>query len=240
MQPVMILARLAWLRLWRGRTKWVTALLAILPPCFAALLMTEKDDAVEVWQITLFFALRAAVLLAVAVHLASSVGDELDSKTYTYLWSRPMRRSAVLLGKLLAIAPTVFAAFALSLTATWLVVFQDQAGANLEWLLRGLAAELAVVIAGASIALATSALVPKRPLAFVLGYMMFLERLEFVPFLQQISIAYHASAISAAHPPSFVVGTATSGVIGILVLSTFWLGLAIWRVENAEYALPDG
>jgi ABC-type transport system involved in multi-copper enzyme maturation permease subunit len=241
MSEVIILARLAWLRLWRGRTKWLSGLLALLPPIFAALLLGGHDGREEIWEIVIYFTLSLAVLIAVAVQLAPSVGDELESRTYTYLWSRPVRRSALLLGKLLATTPPIAAAFVVSESVAWAVVWQADAGAHVEQLLRALLATLGVVGAGAALALATSALLPRRPLAFVLGYIMLGEQLlGFVPLLRYTSISFHASAISAAHPSNLVVGTLADGLLGLAVLTVVWLGLAIWRVERAEYALPDG
>jgi hypothetical protein len=242
MSPVTIIARLAWLRLWRGRTKWVTLLLALLPPIFAALLLAGAEEQVPmVWAIATFFTLRLPVLLAVAVHLAPSVGDELESRTYTYLWSRPMPRRALLYGKLLATLPPIAAAFLVSMVAVWVVVFQDDLGAHVTELLRGLLAMAAVIGAGGALTIAASALFPKRPLAFVLGYIMLGEQLlHFVPLLQQVSIAFHASEISGAPMPYMRVGSMLDGLIGLAVLSAIWLGVAIWRVERAEYALPDG
>ena len=242
MQPVAVLTRLAWMRLLRGRTKWLSGLLALMPPAFAALLVGGGDETpAEAWEIVGFFAMQLPALLAIAVHLAPAVGDELESRTYTYLWSRPMRRRAVLYGKLLATAPPIAALFLLSVVGTWAVIWQGDAGAHLEELARALLATLGVVSAGAMLALATSSLLPRRPLAFVLGYVLLGEQLMgFVPLLQKVSISFHAASISGTHPPELVVGTLADGVLGLVVLSVVWLGVAVWRVESAEYALPDG
>src|SRR6185503_12480129 len=53
--------------------------------------------------------LLAFQLLVLAVlppmFIASSIGEEIEDRTITYLWSRPIPRWAVLIGKFLALAP---------------------------------------------------------------------------------------------------------------------------------------
>jgi hypothetical protein len=121
------------------------------------------------------------------------------------------------------------------------VVWGADPAAHLPELARALGATVAVVISGAALALVAGAWVPKWPLAILLLYLLLGERLlEFVPLLQKISIAYHASAISGTHPgKGVVVGSLSEGVIGLLVLSFVWIVLTVWRVETTEYALPD-
>ncbi len=242
MSSVMIVARLAWMRLRRGKAKWVTAVLATVPPLFSLVLLSAgEDDREEVWSMTAYLTMQLLVLLAVATHLSPAVGEELESRTYTYLWSRPMRRSALLFGKLIAVTPAIVAAFALTTTVTWALVFQEQTGARVEELVRALGAVLGVALSGAALSLATSAVFPRHPLAFVLAYVLLGEQLiSFVPMLQKISISFHAAGVSGAHPPHLPVGSVMDGVIGLVSLSVAWLALAVWRVERAEYALPDG
>jgi ABC-2 type transport system permease protein len=243
MNAIGIIARLTWMRLRRGRAKWVSALLAVLPPLFAALMQLgpSNEDSDEKWQMAAYFAVQLPVLLATVLHLASAVGDELESKTYTYLWSRPMPRRALLLGKLVGTLPALVVTFLASMTITWAVVWQADAGAHVTELLRALLAVVLAIGASASLALVAGSFFPRHPLALMLVYVIIGEQfIGMVPAVQQVSIAYHAAQVSGAHPPSMLVGDPSDGVIGLVVLTLVWLGLALWKIERAEYALPDG
>jgi ABC-2 type transport system permease protein len=236
-----VIARITWLRLLRGRSKWVSLLLAFLPVVFAALLTLFGADTDRSWDMVATYVLRLGAMLAVAVHLAPSVGEELESRTYTYLWSRPMPRRALLLGKLVATTPIAAAIFVVSVSATWLVVWQGDAGEHLGDLLSMLLATIGAVAAGSSLALVAGSFFPRHPLAVILGYVIMGDRLlGFIPALRQVSVYFHAISVAGVRDPMLLSATMTAGLVGLLVLTVGWLGLAIWRVERTEYALPDG
>jgi ABC-type transport system involved in multi-copper enzyme maturation permease subunit len=240
--PIAILARLTWLRLRRGRAKWVSALLALTPPVLGLLLeLDESLDPGDRWKLVLYLSL-VPVLLATALHLASAVGDELESRTYTYLWSRPMPRRALIFGKLLGTLPMVAVAFFVSITVLWAVIWQGDAGAHLGELGRALFGVAGAIVASAALALVAGTFFPRYPLAIMLGYVLIGDQLlSIVPAVRQLSITYQAGQLAGVAMPGMPMdGTLTSGLVTLLALTAVWLGLALWRVERTEYALPDG
>jgi ABC-type Na+ efflux pump permease subunit len=237
---IRVIARITWLRLLRGRSKWVSLLLAVLPVVFAGLLSMFRADTDRSWDLVAGFVLGLGGMLAVAVHLAPSVGEELDSRTYTYLWSRPMPRRSLLLGKLLATAPVAAALFVVSVSLAWLVTWGADAD-HVGDLLRTLLGTVGVVAAGSAMALVAGAFFPRHPLAVILAYVLVGDLLlRFVPALRMVSIYYHAIGAAGVRDPLLVSESMTAGLVGLVVLTVAWLALAVWRVERAEYALPDG
>jgi len=93
-------------RLTRGKALWIAAGLAALPVVFAVVLQGAGRSASpsELFAPTmLLFAVLPALLVG------ASVGEEIEDRTSTYLWSRPIARWAVLAGKLCALTPIVIA-----------------------------------------------------------------------------------------------------------------------------------
>jgi ABC-type transport system involved in multi-copper enzyme maturation permease subunit len=232
-----VIARLTRTRTWRGRTVWVSGLLMLAAPLFGLL----GQDEGHAWEKVVHVTLRLPILLAVAVHLSAGVGEEIEDRTYTYLWSRPIPRAALVLGKLLAVVPMLTVGFMVSVALAWGLLQGVEEPPDLELLVRAELAVFGVVLASGALAIGAGALFPKRPLAFVLIYIMMGEQvLPFVPMLNQLSIAFHGFGLAGAYPPVIQANTVIGSIIGLGVLTSIWLGVALWRVSSAEYSSADG
>jgi ABC-type transport system involved in multi-copper enzyme maturation permease subunit len=94
------LIRVTWRRLFRGRALAVSVLIAALPIALAAA-MTGKpliDGPAGAIQLLV-------LALLPPMFVASSLGEEIEDRTTTYLWSRPIARWTIVIGKLLALVP---------------------------------------------------------------------------------------------------------------------------------------
>jgi hypothetical protein len=235
-----VLARLTWKRLRRGRALWLTGFLLLVPVIVALSLLGQPLPGPLRWRVVLEITLRILVLLAAAVHLAPAVAEELDGKTYTYLWSRPVPRWAVVAGKLMAVAPLLVLGFTLSIAAAFPIAAGGDADALLPALGRLLAAACAGVIAASAVSVGAGALFPRHPLVVVLGYFLVVEQaLPFIPVVGNLSIFYHLGAVAevaargaGTHSPAAALG-------GLLLLSLAWAAVGLWRVGAAEYAGED-
>src|SRR5690606_7620661 len=99
-------------RLLRSRAVWVVGAIAMLPVVLAAALKT-KGDVTEVISV-----IELGVMAVLpCVFVASSIGEEIEDRTTTYLWSRPLARWMLVVGKLLALAPLS----ALLVVASWVI-----------------------------------------------------------------------------------------------------------------------
>ncbi|MCI0432810.1 MAG: ABC transporter permease subunit, partial [Gemmatimonadetes bacterium] len=97
------IAGLTWKRLLRGRSLWIAGLIALLPVAFGAVLRTQGPRG-DVTDDLLAFELLVLSVLP-PMFISSSIGEEIEDRTMTYLWSRPIPRWTVIIGKLLALAP---------------------------------------------------------------------------------------------------------------------------------------
>lgn len=226
------IARLTWKRLWRGRAVWVAIVLAGLPLLFGAVVGSQETEPAEMWRLAATFALRLPLMLAVALLLAPALGEEIDARTYTYLWSRPLPRHALLFGKMVALAPPLAAVFVASVALTFPITLGPVAGEHLDALARALAAVLGAVLGTSAVALGIGTLFARHPFVIVLGYVLGIEQLlPFVPTLRSLSVAYHVTVIADADA-SF--GTTLEAVVSLLFVAAIWLGVAVWRVGRVE------
>lgn len=234
MSAVVVLAGLAWRRLWRGRSLYITAILAALALALA-LLLPRRIDVAERWEALATFWLSFLVTVGAAVHLASAVGEEIETRTFTYLWSRPVPRTAVLLGKLLAVVPVLAGASLLVLPAAYVLVTGAEAGAHVDWLVRGVAGAIAGTVAASAFAVGAGAIFPRHPFLFTLGYLLAAEQFLWrIPNVANVSFLYHARIVAGLDP-----GGVGGALLGLALLTAFWLALGLWRVSTADYGAED-
>jgi ABC-2 type transport system permease protein len=184
----------------------------------------------------------------------SLIADEVDDKTITYLFTRPIRRSAVLLGKYFAyLACTVL----LVLPSVTLVFFLivPTGGSRIAEVFPALVSDLAMLAVGLAAYGAVFALVGtrlKRPLIVGLVFAFGWEPavLLFPGYLKRLTVAYYLQALVTHQMPQDsaisvlmqvfheVPTIATSlSCLSILVALTLWL--AGRAVEQREYVLEQ-
>jgi ABC-2 family transporter len=221
---VLAIAALTLRRVSRGRTLWVAAIIAAVPVVFGIVLRSQgprKDMADD---------LLAFQLLVLAVlppmFIASSIGEEIEDRTITYLWSRPIARWAVVIGKLLALAPIAM----LLVVASW-----HLAGAlGLESMppARTHAALAAAAVAVSAIATGIAVLVPRHGMALTIGYMLFDFWIGIMPAsIRNLSVLHHVTSISFPPPEGTDVPAAA---IWLAVIAAGWLRLGLWRIRRLE------
>lgn len=218
------IAALTWRRLLRGRTLWVAAFIALVPVAFGAVLRSQDMRRGLSDDLLTFQLLVLAVLPP--MFLSSSIGEEIEDRTITYLWSRPIARWAVVVGKLLALAPI----------AIVLVVVSWHLGCTLGLEAapppRTHAALAAGGVAVSAIATGIAVLMPRHGMAMTIGYMLFDFWIGLMPAsIQNFSVAYHVGSISFPVPEGTDVPTSA---IWLAVVSTGWLGLGLWRIRRLE------
>jgi ABC-type transport system involved in multi-copper enzyme maturation permease subunit len=241
MSAVMVIARLSWLRLRRGRNKWMSIILAALPPFLAGLVaVVSQDPGSQMWTFSANMLLQFAAPLAAAAHLASAVGEELEQKTFSYLWSRPPPRWTLLAGKLVAHVPALTAMFAVSSALVWGISVAAGVDLGPTELLRLIAGSTGAVVAGSCLAVGAGAIFPKYPLAFVLGFGMVLDKLlMLIPAVQPLSASLSATGLAGLPFPETQVPSWEDALIRLAVNGAIWLAIGVWRVSDSEYALPD-
>jgi ABC-type transport system involved in multi-copper enzyme maturation permease subunit len=199
------------------------------------------------------FYLRFTVPILGVFYGTALMADEIEDKTITYLFTRPVRRGAVLVGKYFAyLACTAFVVLP-SVTLVYLLVVPMNGSLGGSFL--DLIKDLAMLALGLAVYGAVFAFIGakfKRPLLIGLIFALGWEQaaLAFPGYLKKFTVAYYLqSLVPHAMPgdstlsliqgifrdtPSLPVSLLTLG--GILVV---FLGLAAWLVERREYVLEQ-
>jgi ABC-2 type transport system permease protein len=199
------------------------------------------------------FYLRFIVPVLGIFYGTSLIADEVEDKTITYLFTRPIRRGSVLLGKYLAyLACTIFVVLPSVMLVYLLVVpMRGSLGASFLDLVKDLALlALGLAVYGALFAFVGAKF--KRPLLIGLIFIFGWEQaaLAFPGYLKKFTIAYYVQGLVPHAMPN-------DGVVGLLqgifrespglAASLFWLAaiwlvcltLAAWVVERREYVLEQ-
>jgi ABC-type transport system involved in multi-copper enzyme maturation permease subunit len=199
------------------------------------------------------FYLRFTVPVLGVFYGTSLMADEVEDKTITYLFTRPIRRGAVLFGKYLAyLGCTVFVVLPSVMLVYLLVVpMHGSLGASFIDLVKDLCLlALGLAVYGALFAFVGAKL--KRPLLVGLIFVFGWEQaaLAFPGYLKRFTIAYYLQGLVPHAMPNDSVLSLIQGVFRespTLTGSLFWLsvmlvlfvGLAAWVVERREYVLEQ-
>ena len=203
------------------------------------------------------FYLRFAVPLLGVFYGTALIADEVEDKTITYLFTRPLSRGAVLVGKYLAylmstglvVLPSVMLVF-------FLVV--PVLGGDIGSAFPSLVADLALLALALAVYGALFALVGawfKRPLLTGLVFIFGWEPIVLlVPgYMKRLSVSYYLQGlVPQAMPQEGLVSTILSilqtnevfpsaavSVLGLGAILVGGLGLATWLVERREYVLEQ-
>jgi ABC-2 type transport system permease protein len=199
------------------------------------------------------FYLRFTVPVLGVFYGTSLIADEVEDKTITYLFTRPIRRGAVLLGKYLAyLACTIFVVLP-SVTIVYLLIvpMRGSLGGSFIDLLKDLSLlALGLAVYGAVFAFIGSAF--KRPLLVGLIFIFGWEQaaLAFPGYLKKFTVAYYLQALVPHAMPNDGVISLIQGLFRdtpSMIASLFWLAV-IWAiflgfsasaVERKEYVLEQ-
>ncbi len=182
------------------------------------------------------------------------IADEVEDKTITYLFTRPVRRGAVLLGKYLAYLVCTALLILPSVVLVYFLIVPIGSG-SVGASFPQLAADLGMLAAGLAAYGAVFALVGarlKRPLVmglvFAFGWEPFV--LLFPGYLKQATVAYYLQAlVPHAMPDDSAIGAlmqmfrevpsvpVSLAALAIITGGTLWL--AARAVENREYVLEQ-
>jgi hypothetical protein len=210
------LVGVTWRRLLRGRAVWVALLIALLPVIMASIV--RDPGPVTVVQ-TLVMGLLPPVFVA------SAIGEEIEDRTSTYLWSRPLARWTLLVGKVLALAPIATAL----IVGGWLLAGNVLGVAPSS---RSTLAFAAGTLAVSAMSAGLGTLVPRHGMALSVVYFVVVDLpVGAIPAsVQSLSITRHVRLLSGLDDPSAI----TEPAVTMAVLAVVWLGIGLWRLRRLE------
>jgi ABC-type transport system involved in multi-copper enzyme maturation permease subunit len=181
------------------------------------------------------------------------MADEVEDKTITYLFSRPIRRAAVLVGKYLAYLGCTVLVVLPSVVLVYLLIvpMQGNLGASFIDLVKDLGLlALGLAVYGSLFAFIGAKF--NRPLLVGLIFVFGWEQaaLAFPGYLKKFTVAYYLQALVPHAMPNDNVLSLIQAVFRQnppLPVSLFWLGAiwitflaaAGWVVERREYVLEQ-
>jgi len=239
-----IYARMAWLRMRRGRVVWLAAAMFALPLVYVAGLAIAGhwgrglfDDVCE-----LYF--RFLIPFVPALTASATVAEEIENKTFTFVFARPAPRGAMVIGKLWAATVPAIAVVVPSLVIAWVVAqlqFSSDMADTWPHLLRVELAAVAGLCAYGALAAAIGTLFSRHPLVAVLVYLMLIEAgLGSAPIvLNLITVHWHLRNIAELPLPDTAFMALTVPWWGSAIFAVAVTPLLVWLtnvgVSGAEY-----
>jgi len=224
--PIRTLAGVSLRRMLRGRALWVAAIVAVMPIGFAAVTASQRELGVaDPSDVFGFVQLMLAVLPALLV--ASPIGEDIEDRAITYLWSRPIPRWSMLVGTLLAAVPVVW----VLAIASWCLA--SLAGGNAPTL----ESCIALVLGGLALAIVAGAiatLAPRFGMALTIVYMLFFDLpLGVMPAaIHNVSVTEHGRTF--ADLKGIAETTPAGAALGIAVIAGVWAAIGLWRISRLE------
>jgi ABC-type transport system involved in multi-copper enzyme maturation permease subunit len=238
-----VYARIALLRLRRSKVIYFTLALLLLPIVVAVIALLTRS-----WGAALFKQIEAVyvdflLMFVPAIHAAPALGEEIDSRTFTYVFARPAPRWTMPLGKYAATAAMLVIGCTLSVTLAYLVCMlrePSDIGTEIGLLGRAVAAAALGALAFGALATAIGSLFPRRPVVATLVYLIVVEGLfGHIPgFLKAVALSFHLRVVAGLHQvagewdpnPGPLLSAAI--LLGATLLF-LWIGSAI--VAGSEY-----
>jgi len=219
---MLALARLTLKRATRGKLIWISLGIAMLPMLFAATLSIGHHSNVlePAFGMELF-----VVAILPPLFCAPAIAEELEDRTASYLWSRPIPRWVLLAGKLLALAPFAM----LCVVASWLLTAYVglQHAPPADTILAVATGAFGVGVTASGIA----SLAPKRGMALAIIYILIID----LPVGQiPASLAWLSVTHAATTIAGFETAPASEGVLALSVLCAIWLSVSFWRLSRIE------
>jgi ABC-type transport system involved in multi-copper enzyme maturation permease subunit len=199
------------------------------------------------------FYLRFTVPVLGVFYGTSLIADEVEDKTITYLFTRPISKGSVLLGKYLAyLVCTVFVVLPSVMLVYLLIAPMNGSlgGSFLDLLKDLMLLALGLAVYGAVFAFIGSKF--KRPLLIGLVFIFGWEQaaLVFPGYLRYYTVAYYVQALVPHAMPNDSTLSLLQGIFrttpslmtslgGLTIIWAVFLWLAAWVVERKEYVLEQ-
>jgi ABC-type transport system involved in multi-copper enzyme maturation permease subunit len=200
-----------------------------------------------------FFFVRFTVPVLAVFYGTALIADEVEDKTITYLFTRPIPRGAVLLGKFLAYLACTISVLLPSVVIVWLLIIPmgGSLGANFIDLVKDLAiVAIGLCAYGAVFACIGSAL--KRPVLIGVFLIFGWEPavLAFPGYLKRLSVGYYVQGLVPHAMPndsmlSLLQGlvretpTLAESLFAIALIVLIALAIGIRNVTVREYVLEQ-
>ncbi len=241
-----LLTSLSLRRARRGKLVWLTLAILALPTLAALLALLSGNGGKAFFDKLLDVLLRYLTPFIMALHASATVAEEVQGKTITYLFSRPVARWTLPIGKYLGNLVVNATLLCLAVAVLYLIAMLGE-GTDLFRELPALAmavfsVALAAVHFGA-LAAAFGAMATGFPFVATLIYVLIVEvGFAFVPgWFKVTAMTVHLRVIAGLYQPEksmFLSDpelTLPISLAVVLGMSVLWLVIAVGWVGSTEY-----
>ncbi len=230
----------------RGRGVWLA--LAMLALAVASALVATATDygGITFFKQTLALFVRFLTPFIMALLASHAVAEEVQAKTITYLFSRPIPRWSLPVGKYLGSVCVAAPLLCLSLVLIYLIGLASYPGeiaAELPVLLQGLVATCLGAVLFGAVATAFGTMITGHPFVVNLIFLLISEvGISQVPgWTKLVSMTVHLQAVAGIYDAKTTMTisdpelSAAVSTFVVLAVSVVWLGLAVGWVGSSEY-----
>jgi ABC-2 type transport system permease protein len=193
---------------------------------------------------------RNVVPLVALFYATSLIADEVEGKTLTYLLSRPIQRSSILVGKLLAYLVTTLSLTLPAIVVSFFVLATAQGSAGLGGHIPDLLGDLGAVALGLAVYGALFTLlgvVLRRPMIVGLLFLFGWELLVYLPgYLPRLTITGYLRSLVSYHPmQGGLFGAleqtlpAGQSVLTLVILCAVLVAAAVAAFAHREYVMEQ-
>lgn len=177
--------------------------------------------------------LRLAVPVLGVWYGTSLIADEVEDRTITYLFVRPVRRGAIILGKYLAYLACTSVVLLPAAAVVYLAVVPAVEAGGVQLLKTVGILAIGLAAYGAVFALMGALL--NRPLIIGLAFAFGWEQIAMIipGYLRRFTLVYHLETALRDLPAG------AGNLLWLLVVTLVCLMLAAWTVERREYVLDQ-
>jgi ABC-type transport system involved in multi-copper enzyme maturation permease subunit len=244
MDGARVYARMAWLRMRRGRIVWVAAAMFALPLVYVAGLAIAGHWGRGLFDEVCELYFRFLIPFVPALTASAAVAEEIENKTFTFVFARPAPRGALVIGKLWAATVPALVVVVTSLALAWLIAsvrFPADMAETWPHLLRVELAAAAGLCAYGALAAVIGTVFSRHPLVAVLVYLLLIEAgLGSTPIvLNLVTIAWHLRNVAELPLPDTAflavqVPWWASAIFAVVVTPAL-IALTNVAVNGAEY-----
>jgi len=223
------IARVTLTRLLRGRAIWVIAGMSALPTLQAAVQSSASTEDVSVGGIFIIWALLLAILPPVTI--APAIGEEIEERTMTYLWSRPIPRGSIVIGKIFALVPVLWLALGAAVMVPF-YLFVPSADATPESAARIVAMTILATLGASAVTAGMTTFVPRYGTILSIAYLLFIDPPLALTdsAISRLSVVYNSMSLAGVEHASAVLPSVL-WMAGLIVL---WVGIAVWKIRRLE------
>lgn len=231
-------------RVRRGRLVQVVVALLALPLLAGLLALLGGKAGAPFFEMLLQAFLRFLLPSVLALFATTTVAEEVQRKTITYLFARPIPRWTLPAGKYLGVVGVNLVLFCAAVAATFALSIGSDFGASLPLLLKGLGAAALGVLHFGAVAAAFGAMATRYPFAAMLAFELLVDvGFGFIPgVFKAASAGVHLTVLVGLYKPHtdtfFMPDPRLTPAVSLVVvvgLTLIWLAVALGWAQSTEY-----